>query len=52
MESYTVPEVIDYILQAGETAQLDHDINEWKRKVQIAEGENKSLRSQWKRLRT
>ena len=60
MKSYTVPEVYDYISQSQETEtvknariifdnyflKLEKEVYEWKRKVAIAEGANKSLRSQ------
>ncbi|CBY11509.1 unnamed protein product [Oikopleura dioica] len=46
MKSYTVPEVYDYISQSQETETLEKEVYEWKRKVAIAEGANKSLRSQ------
>ncbi|CAG5080735.1 Oidioi.mRNA.OKI2018_I69.PAR.g9695.t1.cds [Oikopleura dioica] len=46
MKSYTVPEVYDYIKQSQETDALEKELYEWKRKVAIAEGANKSLRSQ------
>jgi len=46
MKSYTVPEVYDYISQSQETELLEKEVYEWKRKVAIAEGANKSLRSQ------
>lgn len=50
IKSYTVPEVFEYIKQAGESAELEHGIKEWSRKVQIAEGANKSVRSQLRNI--
>jgi len=49
-ERFSVPGIFPYIAQAGEHAQLEHEIAQWKRKVQIQEGKLKSLQSQRRRL--
>ena len=50
MSSYQVPTVFDYVQQTAKTQQLEHDIKEWSRKVQIIEQENNMLKKQFSRL--
>ena len=50
ISSYQVPTVFDYVQQTAKTQQLEHDIKEWSRKVQIIEQENLMLKKQFSRL--
>ena len=45
-----MPTVFDYVQQTAKTQQLEHDIKEWSRKVQIIEQENLMLKKQFSRL--
>ena len=46
MNSYEVPNVMDYVIQTAKTYDLQHNVKEWKRKVEIASQENAMLRKE------
>ena len=50
MNSYEVPNVMDYVIQTAKTYDLQHNVKEWIRKVEIASQENAMLRKKFSRL--